>query len=106
MPSFKFHFKEIDWIIYLPSHGNERRKPKKYGVTYLDRKKQKTQKGRMTELENALSRAAIAKKYPHSVGFYLSSKGRGKTWEPDYLRTKKIKSKRGFYAFLKELGLS
>ncbi len=105
MPSFKFHFKEIDWIIYLPSHGNEGRKPKKYGVTYLDRKKQKTQKGRMTELENALSRAAIAKKYPHSVGFYLSSRGSGKTWEPDYLRSKKIKSKRGFYGFLKELGL-
>lgn len=106
MPSFKFHFQEIDWIIYLPSHGNEGREPKKYGVTYLDRKKQKTQKGRMIELENALSRAAIAKKYPHSVGFYLVSKGRGKTWEPDYLRSKKIRSKRGFYAFLKELGLS
>ena len=106
MPSFKFHFKEIDWIIYLPSHGNEGRKPKKYGVTYLDRKKQKTQKGRMIELENTLSRAAIAKRYSHSVGFYLVSKGRGKTWEPDYLRSKKIRSKRGFYAFLKELGLS
>ena len=106
MPSFKFHFKEIDWIIYLPSHGNKGRKTKKYGVTYLDRKKQKSQKGRMIELEDALSRAAIAKKYPHSLGFYLTSNGRGKTWEPDYLRTKKIKSKRGFYAFLKELGLS
>ena len=57
----------------------------------------------MIELENTLSRAAIAKRYSHSVGFYLVSKGRGKTWEPDYLRTKK--SKRGFYAFLKELGL-
>jgi hypothetical protein len=106
MPSFKFHFKEIDWIIYLPSHGNEGRKSKKFGVTYLDRKKQKTQKGRMIELDDVLSRATIAKKHPHSVGFYLSFNGRGKTWEPDYLRTKNIKSKRGFYAFLKELGLS
>jgi hypothetical protein len=106
MPSFKFHFKEIDWIIYLPSHGNEGRKSKKFGVTYLDRKKQKTQKGRMIELDDVLSRATIAKKHPHAVGFYLSSNGRGKTWEPDYLRTKNIKSKRGFYAFLKELGLS
>jgi hypothetical protein len=105
MPSFKFHFKEIDWIIYLPSHGNEGRNPKKYGVTYLDRKKGKTQIGRMIELEDALSRAAIAQKYPHTVGFYLASKGRGKTWEPDYLRKKKIRSKRSFYIFLKELGL-
>jgi hypothetical protein len=105
MPSFKFHFKEIDWIIYLPSHGNEGRNPKKYGVTYLDRKKGKTQIGRMIELEDALSRVAIAKKYPHTMGFYLASKGRGKTWEPDYLRTKKIRSKRSFYIFLKELGL-
>jgi hypothetical protein len=106
VPSFKFHFKEINWIIYLPSHGNEGRKLKKFGVTFLDRKKQKTQKGRMIELEDALSKASIAKNYPHSVGFYLNSKGRGKTWAPDYLRTKKIRSKRGFYAFLKSLGLS
>jgi hypothetical protein len=84
---------------------NEGRKPKKYGVTYLDRKKGKTQTGRMIELEDALSRTAIAKKYPHTVGFYLVSKGRGKTWEPDYLRTKKIRTKRSYYAFLKELGL-
>ena len=105
MPSFKFHFKEIDWVIYMPSHGNERRKPKKYGVTYLDRKKQKTQKGRMIELGDVLSSAAITKKYPHSVGFYLTSKGRGKTWKPDYLRIKKIKNKRGFLEFLEELGL-
>ena len=105
MPSYKFHFKEIDWIIYLPSHGNEGRKPKKYGVTYLDRKKGKTQAKRMIELEDVLSKAVIAKKYPHTVGFYLASKGRGKTWEPDYLRNKKIRSKRSYYAFLKELAL-
>ena len=38
MPSFKFHFKEIDWVIYLPSHGNEKRPYANYGVAYLDRK--------------------------------------------------------------------
>jgi hypothetical protein len=96
---------EIDWIIYLPSHGNEKRKLKKYGVTYLDRKKGKTQPGRIIELENALLKTNISKKYSHTVGFYLASKGRGKNWKPDYLRTKKIRSKNGFYAFLRELGL-
>ncbi len=105
MPSFKFHFLEIDWIIYLPSHGNEKRKLKKYGITYLDRKKGKTQSGRIIELEKALLRTNISQKYPHTVGFYLTSKGRGKNWKPDYLRTKKIRSKSGFYAFLRELGL-
>jgi hypothetical protein len=39
MPSFKFHFQEIDWVIYFPSHGNEGRKFAKYGVTFLDIKK-------------------------------------------------------------------
>ena len=105
MPSFKFHLKEIDWVIYLPSHGNEKRKYPKYGVAYNDRKKGKTQTGRRISLKDTLDKATIKNKYPHTVGFFLSSKGKGKTWKPDYLRTKKIKSRRGLYAFFKELSL-
>jgi hypothetical protein len=68
VPSFKFHFKEINWVIYLPGHGNEGRKPKKYGVTYLDRKRGKTQTGRIIELENALSRAPFSGVLPRLQG--------------------------------------
>jgi hypothetical protein len=105
MPSFKFHFQEIDWVIYLPSHGNERRTHQKYGVAYHDRKKGRSQPGRRIGLKEALEKSEINKKYPHTVGFFLKSKGKGKSWKPDYLRTKKIRSQRKFYGFLKELGL-
>jgi hypothetical protein len=105
MPSFKFHFKEIDWVLYLPSHGNEGRAYPKYGVAYLDRKKGSSQPGRRIGLKEVLDEAAIKGKYPHMVGFFLNSRGRGRTWEPDYLRTKKVNSRRGFYGFLKELAL-
>jgi hypothetical protein len=105
MPSFKFHLKEIDWVIYLPSHGNEKRPDPKYGVAYNDRKRKKTQTGRRISLKDVLDKAPIKNKYPHTVNFFLNSKGKGKTWKPDYLRTKKINSRRGFYAFFKELSL-
>jgi len=105
MPSFKFHFQEIDWVIYLPSHGNQGRKYDDYGVDYNDRSGKSTQSGRKIALKDVLSKARISGNYPHTVGFFLSSRGRGATWKPDYLRTKEIRSKRGFHAFLKELDL-
>jgi hypothetical protein len=105
MPSFKFHFKEIDWVIYLPSHGNEKRPYAKYGVAYLDRKKGRSQTGRRISLKETLDKAAIKNKYPHTVGFFLKSTGKSSSWKPDYLRTKKVRSKRGFHSFLKELSL-
>ena len=105
MPSFKFHFQEIDWVIYFPSHGNEGRKFAKYGVTFLDRKKGRSQNGRIVNLKDALSRPEIKKGYPHTIGFYLASSGKGPNWKPDYLRTKKVRSMSQFYNFLKELSL-
>ena len=105
MPSFKFHFQEIDWVIYIPSHGNEGRKHTEYSVTYLDRKKGQTQKGRVVKLKEILSIPEIKKKYPHNVGFYLASSGKGKSWKPDYLRKKKVTGARSFYNFLKKLSL-
>ena len=105
MPSFKFHFKEIDWVIYLPSHGNERRKFEKYGVAYLNRKKGHSQPGRKIDLKGAMEKSEIREGYPHTVGFFLKSSGKGAIWKPDYLRTKTIKKLRDFYDFLKELGL-
>jgi hypothetical protein len=66
---------------------------------------------RCIEFENircarVLDKAAIKNKYPHTVGFFLKSSGKEKTWKSDYLRTKKVRSKRGFHNFLKELSLS
>jgi len=66
---------------------------------------------RCIEFENVrcarvLKKAAIKNKYPHTIGFFLKSSGREKTWKSDYLRTKKVRSKRWFHSFLKELSLS
>ena len=105
MPSFKFHFKEINWVIYLPSHGNEKREYEKYGVTYRDRKKGTSQPGRSIGLKETLSKSAIKRKWPHTVGFFLSSKGKGESWKPDYLRSRKLRTEKAFYKFLKELSL-
>ncbi len=105
MPSFKFHLQEIDWVIYLPSHGNEGRAHTKYGVAYHDRKKGVSQPGRRIALEEVMSKTEIKERYPHTIGFFLNSRGKGKSWKPDYLRKKTIKNKKGFYSYLKELGL-
>src|SRR5208337_4085205 len=42
--SKKFHFMEINWIVYFPSVGNEGRRIQKYGVAFLNRKTGETQK--------------------------------------------------------------
>jgi len=105
MPSFKFHFKEIDLVLYIPSHGNEGREPEKYGVTYRDRKKGTSQPGRSISLKETLNNSAIKLKWPHTVGFFLASNGKGDTWNPDYLRSKKLKTENAFYKFIKDLGL-
>lgn len=105
MPSFKFHFKEIDWVIYVPSHGNEKRSYDKFGVAFRDRRRGVSQPGRKTSLKEVLNKKDVSKKYPHTVGFFLSSSGKGSKWKPDYLRTKKIKKKKEFYDYLKEFGL-
>jgi len=105
LPSFKFHFQEIDWVVYLPSHGNEGRVYEKYGVAYRDRRKGRSQPGRRVSLRDVLSKLEIKKKYPHTIGFFLASSGKGSSWRADYLRTRKIRNIKEFYAFLRELGL-
>jgi hypothetical protein len=69
--------KEIDWVVYLPSHGNDGRPYAKYGVAYLDRKKGRSQSGRRISLKEVLDKAAIKNKYPHTVSFFLNSSGKG-----------------------------
>jgi hypothetical protein len=105
VPSFKFHFQEIDWVIYLPGHGNEGRDYEKYGVAYRDRRRGRSQTGRRVSLKDALSKSEIRGKYPHTVGFFLASSGKGSSWRPDYLRVKKVRRIKEFYDFLKELSL-
>ena len=71
--SSKFHFIEIDWVLYFPSVGNEGRKYLKYGMAFRKRKTGKTQNGVRINLEDVLNETDIKERYPHTVGFYVES---------------------------------
>lgn len=105
MPSSKFHFQEIDWVIYFPQVGNEGRPYFKYGVAFRDRKRNEPQPGVRINLEDVLEEPEIKEKYPHTIGYYLYSSGRGKNWTPNYLETLKISDVDEFFQFLKKLNI-
>jgi len=103
MASFKFHFQEIDWVIYFPSIGNEGRPYSKYGVAYRDRRSGITQPGVRINLEDVMKNPEIQEKYPHTVGYFLHASGKGRNWVPKYLETRKISNLNEFYKFLADL---
>jgi len=105
MTSSKFHFKEIDWIIYFPSSGNEQRSYENYGVKYLDRTKKNKLLQKAISLGEVLSKPEISENYPHTVAYYLDSTGKGKNFTPKYLEERTIRSKEFFFRFLKDLGI-
>jgi len=88
----KFHFKEIDLVIYFPSSGNHGRAIGKYGVCYRDRKNNDTQQGRRIDLDNVLAKPDLISRYPHTVGLYQIAAGRGATWKPAYLEKRVVQS--------------
>jgi len=100
MKSTKFHFQEIDWVIYFPSTGNEGRAYPKYGVAYRDRTGGITQPGVRINLEDVVNRREIQENYPHTVGYYLYSSGKGQNWTPRYLETRTIANLKEFFGFL------
>ena len=105
MKSSKFHFQEIDWVIYFPSIGNEGRPYLKYGVAYRDRVRRVTQPGVRINLEDVVSRREIKENFPHTVGRYLDSSGKGQNWTPEYLETRTVANLEEFFAFLRDLNI-
>lgn len=105
MPSSKFHFQEIDWVIYFPSTGNEGRSYMKYGVAYRDRRRGITQPGVRINLEDVIKKPKIQENYPHTVGYFLHSSGRGENWTPIYLETRKVADLNEFFGFLSKLNV-
>jgi len=105
MKSSKFHFQEINWVIYFPSVGNEGRDYMKYGVAYRDRKRGVSQPGVRINLEDAVSKPEIQENYPHMVGYYLESSGKGQDWTPQYLEIRTVANIEEFFEFLDDLGI-
>lgn len=99
----KFHFKEIDWIIYFPSRGNEGRQLVNYGVAYRDRINRKTQPGPKINLGNVFGEPLIQNGYPHSIGLFLDSSGKGPNWTPVYVETREINNKDEFLDWIREI---
>ena len=82
MPSFKFHFQEIDWVVYVPSHGNERRTYQKYGVAYHDRKKGRSQPGRRIGLKEALEKQRSTRSIPTPSDSSLNPREKARAGSP------------------------
>ena len=74
----------------------------KYGVTYRDRKRGVTQPGVRINLEDVFNRREIQENYPHTVGYYLNSSGKGQSWTPKYLETRTIANLEEFFRFLRD----
>ena len=100
----KFHFQEIDWIVYFPRRGNKGQY-RNYNVTFRDRKKGITQPGKRIKLGEVLDRPEIDRSYPHMVGFYKVSSGRGTNFKPQYLELRKIQAVEEFWFFLNALDI-
>lgn len=105
MVSSKFHFVEIDWVIYFPSSGNEGRDYPRYGVAYRDRRRGVSQPGPRLYLEDVMDMREIQSNYPHTVGYFLYSTGRGEGYVPAYLETREVASLADFYRFARDLDI-
>jgi hypothetical protein len=100
----KFHFQEIDWVIYFPRHGNTG-KYYNYSVRVRDRKRRVTQLGKRIKLGEVLDKPEIDRNYPHTVGFYKVSSGKGANFKPAYLELRKIETVEEFWLFLNALDI-
>jgi hypothetical protein len=99
----KFHFIEIDWIIYFPSIGNKGRNIVKYGVAYRDRINKKTQPGRKINLSDVLKQDTIKNRYPHTVGLFYDKSGKGINWKPRYIENRIIRSENELLDWIKTI---
>jgi hypothetical protein len=100
----KFHFMEVDLIVYFPKHGNKG-KYISYTVMFIDRKKGTPQPGKHVTLEEILENPEFEKGYPHTVGYYKESSGEGAEFKPDYLEIRRISTVEDFWLFLNALDI-
>lgn len=94
----KFHFMEIDWLVYFPKYGNKG-KYLNYSVMLIDRKKA-DQSGKLVKIEEIVENPEFEKQYPHTVGFYKEFSGEGAEFKPEYLEIRRISTVEEFWLFL------
>jgi hypothetical protein len=100
----KFHFMEIDWLVYFPKCGNQG-KYLNYKVTLIDRKKGTNHPEKIVKIEEIVENPDFEKQYPHTVGFYKESSGEGAEFKPEYLEIRRISTVEEFWLFLNALDI-
>jgi hypothetical protein len=100
----KFHFIEMDLLVYFPRCGNKG-KYLDYNVVVVDRKKATAQSGKQVKLVEIVEDREFEKRYPHTIGFYKESSGEGAEFKPEYLEIRKINNAEEFWLFLNALDI-
>ncbi len=100
----KFHFQEIDGLIYFPTEGNVG-KYRNYTVFLADRRNKGVQSEKCVKLGDFLESPEIEQNYPHTVGYFKVSSGEGGTFKPEYLELRIIKTVEEFWLFLNALDI-
>lgn len=97
-PTKKFYFQEINKIVDFPNHGNHG----KYYSYHVHLKSRETvnQPGQPAVLGEFLDSLEVDGKYPHTVGYFKESTGKGESFEPEYLELRKISTIEEFWMFL------
>lgn len=100
----KFHFQEIDCLIYFPANCNSG-KYCNYNVVFVERKKGVAQPEKMVKLGDVLDSPELDQKYPHTVGYFKFSSGSGENFKPEYLELRIIRTVEDFWLFLNSLDI-
>ena len=100
----KFHFIEVEWIVYFPKRGNNG-KYLSYNVMLVDRKKGTDQTEQQVKLGEILEHPDFERRYPHTVGYYKECSGEGAEFKPEYLEIRRINNVEEFWLFLNALDI-
>ena len=100
----KFHFMEMDWLVYFPKDGNKG-KYLGYNVLLIDRKKVAAEPEKRITLQEILEAPEFEKNYPHTIGYYKEASGEGAEFKPAYLEIRRISAIEEFWLFLNALDI-
>ena len=93
----------MNWLIFFPSTGNDRRKYLYYSVEFTDRSKGRARTN--VCLAEILGSHEFEESYPHTVGFFKGSTNEKKELACSYLEIRIIRSIEDFWKFLNDLNI-
>lgn len=100
----KFHFMELDWLVYFPKYGNKG-KYINYNVLFTEHSKESAKPKKYVTLREILENPKFDRCYPHTVGYFKESSRKGKRLNQEYLEIRRIHAIEDFWLFLNALDL-